>query len=116
MSFRANVFYDKTIRDNRHILTKDKFNWVYCYGKKDLSIDSMLKNENNTFFFTSLKSLFINLFEKRLKSHFTKMEVHEVIKSVDSAYRDVVDMSMEMEEMTKGLITRGGDTDGDAKE
>ena len=112
MSFKSNVFYDKTIRGYRHILTKDKWNWVYCYGKKGLSIDSMLKNENNTFFYTNMRAMLENLFEKRLKSHFTKMEVHEFIKAVNSAYRDIVEMSTELEELTQGMIQRTDEDQG----
>ena len=80
--------------------------------KEGLSIDSMLKNENNTFFYTNMRAMLENLFEKRLKSHFTKMEVHEFIKAVNSAYRDIVDMSKELEELTQGMIQRTDEQQG----
>lgn len=112
MSFKTNIFYDKTIRGYRHILTKDKWNWVYCYGKEGISIENMLKNENNTFFYTSMRSFLENLFEKRLKSHFTKMEVHEFVKAVNSAYRDVIEMSRELEKITEGMLQRTDEEDG----
>ena len=90
MGERSNIFYDKIIDERRCLFTKDSYNWIWMHGPKDSSIDTILRNSNNKFFYTSIESMLKNLLEKRFRAHVTRLTIGNFRKSLKKAHRDVI--------------------------
>jgi len=107
MNIKDNIFYNKVLGKNRYLLSKDKYSWVWTYGSKESSVDNLCKNKNNREYYTSFRSMLLNVFEKRFKAHMTKFTLKGVQKALREAYRDILDVSSTLDKVTWGVLDRG---------
>ena len=107
MSERENIFYDKIIGQRRCLFTKDSHNWIWMHGPKDSSIDTIMKNTGNKFFYTSIESMLTNLLEKRFRAHVTRLTIGNFRKSLKTAYRDIISIAKKLDSVSWGTLDRG---------
>ena len=107
MSERENIFYDKIIDQRRCLFTKDSHNWIWMHGPKDSSIDTIMKNTGNKFFYTSIESMLTNLLEKRFRAHVTRLTIGNFRKSLKTAYRDIISIAKKLDSVSWGTLDRG---------
>jgi hypothetical protein len=107
MSIATNVIFDKSDEKDRHLISRDKYNWIYLVGPKHNTIEQIVALKDNKLYYTSMKSLVIELFEKRLNKSTHVLGTQEIVKAVNMAYQDVVEVAIGVQTATKHLITRG---------
>lgn len=106
MAIQDNIMFDQTTKSVRHIVSKDARNYIYAYGDKDLSLDVILGNENKVHYYSSIVSLVTDVFQKRLKFYFSRVELHNFQIAISSAYKDILDIANSLTEKAAGMITR----------
>ena len=107
MGEKSNIFYDKIMDGRRYLFTKDSHNWIWIHGPKDSSIDTILRNSNNKFFYTSIESMLKNLLEKRFRAHVTRLTIGNFRKSLKKAHRDVIGVAKALDAVSWGVLDRG---------
>jgi hypothetical protein len=107
MGDRENIFYDKIMDGRRYLFTKDSHNWIWMHGPKDSSIETIMSNTGNKFFYTSFTSMLTNLLEKRFRAHTTRFTLGNFRKSLKTAHRDITEVAKKLDKVSWGALDRG---------
>lgn len=107
MSIATNVIFDKSDKKDRHLISRDKYNWIYLVGPKHNTIEQIVALKDNKWYYTSMQSLVLELFEKRLNKATHVLGTQEIIKAVGMVYQDVVEIAIGVQTATEHLLTRG---------
>ena len=107
MSIATNVIFDKSDEKERHLISRDKYNWIYLVGPKHNTIEQIVALKDNKSYYTSMNSLVLNLLEKKLNKATHVLGTQEIIKAVGMVYQDVLEIAIGVETATEHLLTRG---------
>ena len=106
MSRIENIFYDVVMEDKRYIMTKDKYNWVWVYGHKDAPLENIIKSSTASFY-TSIESMFVNLLEKRFRSHVVEFTPKNFKKALRAAFTEVRQLGSALDKVNWEVLGRG---------
>lgn len=107
MSIADNVIFDKKDKKRRHLVSRDKYNWIYLVGPKDNTIEQIISLKDNKSYYTSMQSLVLNLFDKTLNRATHELGTQQIIRAVGMAYQDVLEIAIGVQAATENILTRG---------
>ena len=100
MRKKKKYLYDECSGGTRIVIYTDTFNYIVIQGNKDLPDETFFNKSNLKNYYTSIRSLIQGMFEKRVKTHLKRLTTVDLNKSIESAYKDVIDLSKAVEGVT----------------
>tara|TARA_Y100000310_G_C20168316_1_gene572431 strand:- start:34 stop:405 length:372 start_codon:yes stop_codon:yes gene_type:complete len=106
MSRIENIFYDTIVDDKRYIMTKDKYNWIWVYGNKDVPLENIIKSQTASFY-ASIESMLVNLLEKRFRNHVVELTSKNFKKALRTAFTEVRQLGNALDQVNWEVLHRG---------
>jgi len=100
------VLYVKVNGDRKYVMGKDSHNWVWGDGTAQQTEERILSKEN-TCYYTSIKSMFVNLLEKRFREHVTEFTLANFRESLSIANQEIREIAKELDKVSWGSLDRG---------
>jgi hypothetical protein len=94
------------MEDTRYIMTKDKYNWIWVYGQKDMPLDNIMRASTGSFY-TSIESMFVNLLETRFRNHVVGFTDKNFRKALKTAFAEVRQLGDALDKVNWNTLCRG---------
>ena len=100
------ILYVNIKGDRKYVLGRNKLNWVWGNGTLQQTPEHIL-SKDNTSYYTSMESMFVNLLEKSFREHVTEFTLANFRESLSKAEQEIRKMGKELDKASWGSLDRG---------
>jgi hypothetical protein len=99
------ISLDQEIGNRRCILTKDEYQWILITAPPDADDEYVFKN-GKRYFYRKFEEFLQRFLQKRFRALLTNWDEKRVMKALDMALKETLEIGQLLDEKTDGLLKK----------